>query len=172
MNMKTSTVNLYSLSFSERRTFLFSFIFIIGNITVPQFFHLVPQGGQIWLPIYFFTLIGAYKYGWQVGIITALCSPIINSLLWGMPASSVLPCILIKSVLLSVSASFIAKKTNIVSIPSLAVVVIFYQVVGSLIESVIVNSLYLGFQDFRIGIPGMLLQIIGGYIVIKYIFRK
>ena len=27
-------------------------------------------------------------------------------------------------------------------------------------------------QDFRIGIPGMLLQVFGGYLFIKYVIRK
>lgn len=35
-----------------------------------------------------------------------------------------------------------------------------YQVVGTLIEWVLVGDFYLAAQDFRIGIPGMLLQIL------------
>ena len=61
--MKTSTVNLYSLSLRESRSLLFAALFIIGNIVLPQLCHLMPHGGLIFLPIYFFTLIGAYKYG-------------------------------------------------------------------------------------------------------------
>ena len=34
------------------------------------------------------------------------------------------------------------------------------------------GSLALGFQDFRIGIPGMLLQVVGGFLFIKYILKK
>ena len=30
-------------------------------------FHLIPRGGITWLPIYFFTSVGAYKYGWNIG---------------------------------------------------------------------------------------------------------
>ena len=57
------------------------------------------------------------------------------------------------------------------SAPLLAVVLL-YQVVGSLIESAMLGSLSLGFQDFRIGIPGMLLQVFGGYLFIKYLLKK
>ena len=98
--MESTTVKLYSLNYGNVRTYLAASLFIVGNILFPQFFHLIPQGGITWLPIYFFTLIGAYKYGWKVGLLTAVLSPIINSLLFGMPMPAVLPAILLKSVLL------------------------------------------------------------------------
>lgn len=34
------------------------------------------------------------------------------------------------------------------------------------------GDFYLAIQDFRIGIPGMLLQIIGGYLFITHFIRK
>ena len=63
--MESTTVKLYSLNYGNVRTYLAASLFIVGNILFPQFFHLIPQGGITWLPIYFFTLIGAYKYGWK-----------------------------------------------------------------------------------------------------------
>lgn len=96
--METKTVKLYSLDYSNARTYLMAALFIAGNMALPQLFHLIPQGGITWLPIYFFTLIGAYKFGWKVGLLTAILSPIINSLLFGMPLPAVLPAILLKSV--------------------------------------------------------------------------
>ena len=80
-----NTVKLYSLPYSNSRTYWAALAFTAGNILFPQLFHLIPQGGVIWLPIYFFTLIGAYKYGWRVGLLTAIASPLINSWLFGMP---------------------------------------------------------------------------------------
>lgn len=73
--MESTTVKLYSLNYGNVRTYLAASLFIVGNILFPQFFHLIPQGGITWLPIYFFTLIGAYKYGWKVGLLTAVLSP-------------------------------------------------------------------------------------------------
>lgn len=83
--METKTVKLYSLDYSNVKTYLIAALFIAGNMALPQLFHLIPQGGITWLPIYFFTLIGAYKFGWKVGLLTAVLSPIANSLLFGMP---------------------------------------------------------------------------------------
>lgn len=167
-----TTIKLYSLDYNHTRTYLAAGAFILGNIALPQLFHLVPQGGITWLPIYFFTLISAYKYGWKVGLLTGLLSPVINSLFFGMPAPAVLPAILLKSVLLAVTAGFTAKHYRQVSIPLLVLVVLGYQVAGTLGEWVLNGSFYAASQDFRIGIPGMLAQIFGGYLFIKYIIRK
>ncbi|MGM9862027.1 MAG: ECF transporter S component, partial [Muribaculaceae bacterium] len=76
---------LYSLPYTQAQTYVAAGLFVIGNILLPQLFHLMPDGGKIWLPIYFFTLVGAYKYGWRVGPLTALLSPLVNSWLFGMP---------------------------------------------------------------------------------------
>ena len=170
--MNATSVQLYSLSYTERRAQLFALLFVAGNIVLPQLCHLIPQGGLMLLPIYFFTLIGAYKYGWQVGLLTAVASPLINSLLFGMPAAAVLPGIMAKSVLLALAAAYIAQRYQKVSIPLLIAVVLMYQVVGSLFESALLGSLAQGFQDFRLGIPGMLLQVFGGYLFIRYILDK
>lgn len=86
-----ATVKLYSLEYREVQTYLMAVLFIAGNIIFPQLCHTVKMGGPTWLPIYLFTLVGAYKYGWRVGLLTALASPCLNSLFFGMPAPAVLP---------------------------------------------------------------------------------
>lgn len=96
----------------------------------------------------------------------------LNHLLFGMPALAVLPAILLKSTLLALIAGFVAQRFKSVSLLLMAVVVLSYQVVGTLGEWAIVGSLRLALQDFRIGIPGMLLQIVGGYSFVKYILRR
>ena len=88
--MRTTTLRLYSLEYKQAKTYLAVALFVAGNILLPQLCHLVPQGGIRWLPIYFFTLVGAYKYGWKVGLLTAIVSPLVNSALFGMPAVAVL----------------------------------------------------------------------------------
>lgn len=167
-----TTVKLYSLNYNRVRTYLAASLFISGNIALPQLFHLIPQGGMTWLPIYFFTLIGAYKYGWKVGLLTAIVSPLLNSLLFGMPMPAVLPAILLKSVLLALAAGFTAKHWQRVSIPLLLLVVLSYQVAGTLGEWVMSGSFFAASQDFRMGIPGMLVQVFGGYLFIRYLIRK
>lgn len=170
--MTNVSVNLYSYNYRQAKTYLIAVLFVLGNIVLPQMFHLVPKGGITWLPIYFFTLVGAYKYGWRVGLLTAIASPIVNSVLFGMPMPSALPAILIKSVLLAIGAGWAANRYHKVSIPLLFLVVAFYQIVGGIAEWAMTGSLMSALQDVRIGLPGIALQIVGGYAFIRYALNK
>ncbi len=170
--MQTTTLKLYSLHYLQAKTYLMAMAFVIGNMLLPQLCHLVPQGGFIFLPIYFFTLIGAYKYGWQVGLMTAIFSPLLNHILFGMPPVAVLPAILTKSVFLAIAASIAAGYFKRISLPILVGVVLAYQIFGTLIEWAMVGDFMIAVQDFRIGVPGMLIQIIGGYFLITRLMRK
>ena len=170
--MQTSSIKLYSLNYNNSKTYIAAALFILGNIALPQICHLAPQGGMILLPIYFFTLIGAYKYGWKVGLMTALLSPVLNHLLFGMPAAAVLAPILVKSTILALTAGYVASHSKKVSIALLAGVVLAYQVAGGLFEWAYTSSFAAAIQDFKLGLPGMLLQIVGGYFFIKYLLKK
>ena len=170
--METTAVKLYSLNYNNVKTYLAASLFIAGNILLLRLFHLIPQAGITWLPIYFFTLIGAYKYGWKVGLLTAVLSPVINTLLFGMPMPAVLPAILLKSILLAIAAGWAAQRFRRISVPVLAGVVLFYQITGTVGEWIYIGSFYSAIQDFRIGIPGMCLQVFGGYLFIRYLICK
>ena len=162
--METSA-KLYSLPFGNVKTYLFVLLFVAGNIALPQLCHLVPAGGPTLLPIYFFTLIAAYKYGFKVGLLTALLSPVINHLLFAMPAAAVLPAILIKS-------GLAARYAKNISLLALLGVVLSYQIIGTVFEWALCGNFFLAVQDFRMGIPGMLIQWFGGYALLKAIAKN
>lgn len=163
----STTVKLYSLPLSNTRTYLFAAIFVVGNLLLPQLAHLIPQGGFIFLPIYFFTLIAAYKYGIHVGLLTAILSPLANYLLFGMPPAAVLPAIIIKSAILAAAAAWMAHRFKRVSLLAILLAILSYQVIGTGIEWAMTQNLVVALQDFRLGVPGMLIQLVGGYFVLK-----
>ena len=157
------------MSYRDSRAYMAAALFVAGNIVLPQLCHLVPQGGLVWLPIYFFTLVAAYKFGLTAGLLTAVASPVANSLLFGMPAAVMLPIILVKSVLLALAASFVASKVRGVALWAVALAVVAYQAVGTMAEWGMTGSLTAALQDIRLGWPGILVQIFGGYVVMKYL---
>lgn len=167
-----TTLKLYSLEYSQAKTYMVALLFVIGNIALPQICHTVHMGGPTWLPIYLFTLVGAYKYGWRVGLLTAVFSPLVNSVLFGMPAPAALPAILLKSVLLAGIAGYTAHRFQKVSVVLMLMDVLGYQILGTLGEWILKGDFFLAAQDFRIGLPGMLLQVLGGYVSVKYLIRK
>ena len=172
MESNATAIRLYSLGWREMRTWLFATLFIAGNIVLPQLCHLIPQGGLMLLPIYFFTLIAAYKYGLRVGLLTAVLSPLVNSVLFGMPAAAALPIITIKGVLLAGAASWMASRSKGASLLALISVVLGYQLVGGLIEWAMTSSLASALQDWKLGWPGMAIQAIGGWLVLNHLLRK
>ena len=145
--MIVSQFRQLNLSVVNVRTYLFAVLFVGGNMLLPQLCHLMPDGGKIFLPIYFFTLIASYKFGLKVGILTAVLSPLCNHLLFGMPPAGMLPVLLVKSTLLAV--------------------VVAYQVLGGIAEWLIASDLSAALQDFKIGFPGMLLQVVLGWVILK-----
>lgn len=172
MNANVSNVVLYQLSYDKMKTYLVASLFVVGNILLPQLCHLIPQGGLILLPIYFFTLVGAYKYGFTVGLATAVLSPLVNNLLFGMPPAPMLPVILVKSSLLAFAAAWIAQRTQRVTLLNVALAVLAYQAVGTLVEWGMTGSLQKALQDINLGWPGIAIQIVGGYLILRYLMKK
>ncbi len=94
------------LSLSEAHSWLVAAIFVIGNLIVPQAVHMIPGGGAIVGPIYFLTLFAAMRYGVGVGLLTAVLSPVVNNLLFGMPPDAVLPGVVARSVLIALAGAW------------------------------------------------------------------
>ena len=82
------------------------------------------------------------------------------------------PTILVKSTLLALAAAYAARRFQRADLLILLGVVLTYQVAGSLFEWAWTGSLMAALQDFRLGLPGMLLQIFGGWAVLNYLLRK
>lgn len=168
--MNARTTALYSLDLRSMRSFATALIFIAGNIILPQAVHLIPNGGHIWLPIYFFTLVAAYKYGWRIGLLTALLSPLVNSLLFGMPAAAALPAIMLKSTALALAAAYAARRAGRVSLAAIAAAVLFCQLAGACYEWPAVSAAA-AVQDMTVGLPGIALQIFGGWFILRNILK-
>ncbi|OPY06360.1 MAG: hypothetical protein A4E67_01508 [Syntrophaceae bacterium PtaB.Bin038] len=154
------------LSVTEARFYLYTTLFVAGNIALPALCHLVPGGGPMLLPIYFFTLVAGWRFGLAAGLATAVLSPLANHALNGMPPQQMLTVILVKSVMLAVIASVVARRFGL-SLLAVACVVLGYQVAGGVVEGLLTASLAAALADFRAGLPGIVLQILGGYAVLR-----
>lgn len=49
--MQTTTVRLYSLGYGQAKTYWTAFLFVAGNVLLPQLCHLFLLGGVRWLPL-------------------------------------------------------------------------------------------------------------------------
>lgn len=153
----------------EGRAWLLSLVFVVGNLALPQLCHLAPQGGLRWLPIYFFTLIAAFRYGRAVGLVTALASPLLNAWLFHMPPAEALPVILLKSTLLALAASYFSARRGLALPLALVLTVATYQLLGGCAEMLLTRSLTAPLHDLTTGLPGLLLQVFGGWASIYFL---
>ncbi|MFO7570747.1 MAG: hypothetical protein R6W75_13215 [Smithellaceae bacterium] len=162
----------YTLPLTRLRFYLLTCLFVAGNLLFPLLVHQIPQGGKILLPIYFFTLIAAYRFGWMMGLTTAVLSVFFNHVLTGMPPAALLPVILVKSLILAFAAAWIANRTQKISLLHLAAVVAAYQAAGGVFEWLYTGSLMAALSDIRMGLPGILVQIIAGYLLLTWQNRR
>lgn len=164
--METS-IKLYSLSYNEIRTYLMATVFVACNIALPQLFHLIPQGGIIFAPLSLVILAGAYKLGWRTALLAAVASPFVNHLLFGQPAADVMPLMAVKLSLLAVIAGLTAQYFKKVNILLLAGIVLAAEILGGLIELAFTGGIAATIADFTIGWPGLLLQVLGTYLILQ-----
>ena len=164
-----ANVRLYAFNYDEAKTYLWALVFVVCNLVLPQLFHLIPQGGVIFSPLSLVILAGAYKFGWKTGLLAALASPLVNHAITGMPAWDVLPVMSLKLVALAILAGLAAQRFKAVSLPVLIGVVLASEAIGALGELIISGGIAATIADFTIGWPGLLLQVFGTCIILKYI---
>lgn len=163
-----ANIRLYSLTYSETRTYLMAALFVACNIVLPQLFHLIPQGGIIFSPLSLVIMAGAYKLGWRAALLAAVASPLVNHALFGMPATNVMTLMALKLSILAVVAGLAAQYFKSVSLLVLLGVVLTTKALDFLVEFLLTGGVAATVQDFTIGWPGLLLQVFGTYAILKY----
>lgn len=151
---------------AQGRFYLWVAAFTAGNLVFPALVHTLPQGGLVFLPIYFFTLVAGYRFGLFAGLATALLSPLVNNLLTGMPPVAMLDVIVVKSVLLAVAAALLGRYSKQISLGGLVLVILAYQGLGGVYEMVKAGSVQAGLGDWMLGWPGLVVQLVVGGLIL------
>ena len=162
-----TNAKLYCLNYNEVKTYLWAAVFVACNLVLPQVVHLIPQGGIIFAPLSFVILAGSYKLGWKVGLMAAVVSPLLNHYLTGMPAWGVLQVMMLKLVVLALAAGLTAQYFKKATLPLIIGVVLAAEILGGIGEWALTGGIAATVADFTIGWPGLLLQVIGTYLICK-----
>lgn len=168
--MKTALVGLLSqsklLSFTQARFYLASTFLIAGNILLPMVLHQFGNAGQIFLPLYFFSLLGGLLYGWEVGLAVGLLSPLTSFLFTHMPPAPILNFVVLKSVILGVGAG---KLSRIFTDKSLFLsgflALSLMQIAGIVAIFWLTKNWLMATADLVIGYPGLMLMLVMGPII-------
>ena len=146
----------------DKEFYLWSAVFVLGNLALPQLCHLAALGGKVWLPIYFCTFLAAVLYGRNVAVLTAVLSPVLNYALFAMPAAGMLPVMMVKSLLIALLAPALVKRF---SLPvALGLTIVGYQLGGAIFAGLTGGEM---FADARLGWPGMIAQFAGVWLVLR-----
>ena len=164
-----ASVRLYALNYDEVKTYLWAAVFVACNMVLPQLFHLIPQGGVIFSPLSLVILAGAYKFGWKTGLLAAVLSPVVNHFAFGMPQWSVLQVMTLKLAVLAIVAGLTAQRFKTVSLSLIIGVVLVSMAIGCLGEFLLTGGIDATIADFTIGWPGLLLQVFGAWLIVKYL---
>ena len=172
MTQSSSTPAVFheSLNLGEARLYVATAAMVAGNLLLPLAFHQFPNAGRMFLPIFFFTLIAGWRFGAQTAVLTALLSPMANHWITGMPPTAMLQEIVLQSALLGALATIVASRAARPTLALLALVVLAHQALV-----LFPTLIHAGWQPclaaFKFRIPGLLLQIVGGFAVLRLMGR-
>ena len=145
----------------------FSALFIAFGLVLPQFFHLLGGTGPIFLPMHIPVLLAGFFLGAPAGALVGVITPILSSLLTGMPQIPILYFMIIELAAYGFMAGFTFKQLKLNVYVSLILSMVMGRAV--LAAGVFVLQPLLGLklspQAYMIGavtngIPGMILQLI------------
>lgn len=66
-------------------------LFLAIGVVLPTATHSIPNAGSVLLPMHIPVLLCGLTCSWQYGLLCGLLSPILSSLITGMPPAAVLP---------------------------------------------------------------------------------
>ena len=167
MIFENKEFNVVEFDFKNIEYYVFTFLFVVGNFLLPLAFHQFNLGGNVFLPIYFFILIGSYKFGFKVGLSIALLTPFVNHLMTGMPNLIMLAPVFVKGMALAFFASFLAKKIKTINLLNILSVLVLYQLTGVVFESIYFFDIIRALNNFLIAYPGLIIQLVFGYFVLR-----
>ena len=164
MNIIARTLSYRAL---ELRTYLYAAIFVAANVLLPQLFHVAGLGGAVFVPILFFTLLAAVRYGAACGATVALLSPLASFALTGMPAAPMLWVLIIKGAAMAGAAALLIQPGRKVALWQVAVVAISAQVIGMALQGLLFGGFAPAWGAVAVSWPGIAIQIAAVWAICK-----
>ena len=115
----------------------------------------------------FFTLIAAARFGVRVGLLTAIFSPLVSTLLFGMPSGAMLGAVVLKSAMIACLVGWWAQSGRSFSLLTIVMLVAGIQLAGFVIEGALFFGFAQSWSDLLISWPGVLIQMIALWAVTR-----
>ncbi|MEX1377347.1 MAG: ECF transporter S component [Eubacteriales bacterium] len=156
--MKDSTNN-------NLKNIALSGMFIALGIVLPIAFHSVPDAGKVFLPMFIPVLLGSLFLPWHYAMAVGIITPLLSSLLTGMPPMVPLPMAVMMMAELGVAALVLSLLKNIKWLTSkkylIDIALIPALIIGKIASALVLMA---AIQFFAVKGPGMWVYITGAFI--------
>lgn len=162
----------FTQPFTLPQTYLKASAFVLLSVLVPQLMHQFSLAGTIFLPILFFTFFAAIRFGWAVGLLSAVASPLVSHALTGMPPGVILYVVLAQCVAIALLTGLFTKGKSKISFIQILAIIGAYQLIAFSMESLLLGGPADALYGIKTTIPGMLIQLIFFTLYSKYLSGK
>lgn len=154
---------------TQVRNLVFAALCVALGLALPQAFHFVPipMAGVIFSPMHIPVLLCGLLCGWYWGLFCGVVTPVLSSLLFGMPPAAMLPGMILELAIYGLVAGLLYRKFKLNLPVSLVCAMLLGRIGYGLMQTVLFlagGSEY-SFQIFFTGLfvrglPGIVLQLI------------
>ena len=157
-------------------------ILIAIGILLPMAFHMVPQGGRIFLPMHIPVLISGFIVGPVYGLLCGVLTPILSSVLTSMPPAMVLPGMVVELGVYGLCGGLLMKSIKIENETKKIYVVLIVSMLVGRLASGIVNGFIIQTgkysmqmwitASFVTALPGIVVQLLLIPVLVKSIRKS
>lgn len=155
---------------SKTKKIVITALFIALGIVLPLAFHTIPNAGQILLPMHIPILLCGLVVGFPYGLACGILTPVLSSLITGMPPVAFLPAMVCELAAFGTVSSLLMRftpvknlfaRTYISLIGAMIVGRIFFGILNALIFSAGSYSMQMWLSAaFITALPGVAIQIV------------
>ena len=140
------------------------------GVLLPMTFHMIPNGGSVFLPMHIPVLICGLFCGWPYGLACGIITPFISSVTTGMPPAMMLPQMMIELAVYGLAAGLCTQYISMKNEMSKLYVSLIIAMLAGRIMNGVVNTCILSTQGYTLSVfmmasfitclPGIIIQLV------------
>ena len=151
------------------------------GVLLPMAFHVIPNGGSIFLPMHIPVLICGLFCGWPYGLACGIITPFISSVMTGMPPAMMLPQMMIELAVYGLVAGLCTQYISMKNEMTKLYMSLIIAMLAGRIMNGFVNTCILSTQGYTLSVfmmasfitclPGIILQLIVIPVLVRILNR-
>lgn len=154
----------------QTRQLVFAALCVAIGLALPQALHMIPNAGGVFLPMHIPVLLSGFLCGGPLGLLVGLVTPLVSSLLTGMPPAALLPSMMCELAVYGLVAGVLYRHLRTKSAAagiyiSLVGAMLAGRIVSGLVRALIFNTGEYSLQIWVTGafvtaLPGVIIQLV------------